>query len=347
VVTISEDNKYDFAKMTVKQLREFARKNNLKIPTSVKKKNQIIDFLQGIASHPDFVDRSQEPEEEEELEEELIAGFEEEDDFDPALEKKEKTELKFWQQPPFNSLLDAETAKDSKIAFYDLSSLVDNFFDNMLHEDLINYKISGIALKTSASLHHYKISSIIREEEQIQKKEELEKFRSKHARTIPKALPQPIQPKMQIATKDELFDAMRSAIIETMQKKEKLKRRRERREEIKNKKLQKKSQARLPKELLKHISGSEQTVGELHETWLNRVKATAKLENKTETSFYEMIQLIKNDEESSIGRKFGLVKMFLALMFLSTAGASGTGKTKTEIELAQDDEFKDIHIKIK
>ncbi|MHA2195683.1 MAG: hypothetical protein ACXABO_08845, partial [Promethearchaeota archaeon] len=90
---------------------------------------------------------------------------------------------------------------------------------------LINYKISGIALKTSANLHHYKISSIIREEEQIQKKEELLKFRQKHSRSIPKALPQPIQPKMQIATKDELFDAMRSAIIEVMQKKEKLKRR--------------------------------------------------------------------------------------------------------------------------
>ena len=68
--------------------------------------------------------------------------------------------------------------------------LVDEFFDNMLHEDLINYKISGIALKSSANLHHYKISSIIREEEQIQKREELEKFRQKHSRSIPKALPE-------------------------------------------------------------------------------------------------------------------------------------------------------------
>ncbi|GAH30298.1 unnamed protein product, partial [marine sediment metagenome] len=58
-------------------------------------------------------------------------------------------------------------------AFCDLAALVDKFFNNMLHEDLINYKIAGIALKTSAVLHHYKISSIIREEEQIQKKEEL------------------------------------------------------------------------------------------------------------------------------------------------------------------------------
>ncbi len=60
-----------------------------------------------------------------------------------------------------------------------------------------------------------------------------------------------------------------------------------------------------------------------------------------------MMELVKNDEKSNIGRKFGLVRMFLALMFLSTAGASGTGNTLTEIELSQDDEFKDIHIGLK
>ncbi|KKL59858.1 hypothetical protein LCGC14_2211120 [marine sediment metagenome] len=212
------EQNYNFNKRTVKELREFASKNNIKIPIK-SKKSDIIDLLQNIVSHPEFVDRSQEPEE---IEEEWIAEFEEEED-DLALMKKEKTELKFWQKPPFSSLLDPEIAKESEIAFYDLSSLVDNFFNKMLNEELINYKISGIALKTSASLHHYKISSIIREEVQIQKREELESFRQRHSRSIPKALPQPIQPKLQIATKDELFDAMRSAIIEVMQKKEKLK----------------------------------------------------------------------------------------------------------------------------
>ena len=245
-------------------------------------------------------------------------------------------ELKFWQQPPFSSLLDSELAKDSEIAFYDLSSLVDEFFDKMLHEDLINYKISGIALKTSASLHHYKISSIIREEEQIQKREELEKFRRRHSRTIPRALPQPIQPKMLIATKDELFDAMRSAIIEVMQNKEKLKRRRIRREEIKQHRIQMKSKAQLPKELLKHISGREQSVQELHESWHNRIKGTINLNNK-ETSLYDLINIIKDEEESSIGRKFALVKMFLALMFLSTGN---------KLKLAQDEDFRDITINI-
>ncbi|MFX1596640.1 MAG: hypothetical protein ACFFBK_11325, partial [Promethearchaeota archaeon] len=188
--------------------------------------------------------------------------------------RKEKAELKFWQKPPFSSLLDTEIAKESEIAFYDLSKLVDEFFDKMLHEELINYKISGIALKTSATLHHYKISSIIKEEEEIQKREELEKFRRRHSRSIPKALPQPISPKMQIATKDELFDAMRSAIIEVMQNKEKLRRKRMRREELKQQMIQMKSKAQLPKELLKHISGREQTVEELHESWYNRLKAS-------------------------------------------------------------------------
>ena len=246
-------------------------------------------------------------------------------------------ELKFWQKPPFSSLLDSELAKESEIAFYNLSSLVDEFFDKMLHEDLINYKISGIALKTSALLHHYKISSIIREEEQIQKKEELEQFRRRHSRSIPKALPQPIQPKMQIATKDELFDAMRSAIIEVMQNKEKLKRRRTRREELKQHKIQMKSKAQLPKELLKHISGREQTVQELHESWYNRIKGTINLNNK-ESSFYDLTRIIKDEEDSGIGRKFALVRMFLALMFLSTGN---------KVNLTQDEDFKDISINIR
>ncbi|KKN38713.1 hypothetical protein LCGC14_0750650 [marine sediment metagenome] len=255
--------------------------------------------------------------------------------------------MKFWQKPEFRVLLDVELAKDSKTAFYDLSGLVNKFFDNMLHEDFINFKISGIALKSAAQLHHYKITSIIKEEEKIQKKQEIEKLRARHSRTIPKALPQPIQPKMQIATKKELFDAMRAMIIETMQNKEKLKRRRLRRDEEKQKKIQMKSKAKLPKELLKHISGKEQTVGELHESWLNRIKATIKLNNKSDTSFFELMEIIKNDEKSSIGRRFALVKMFLALTFLSTAGASGTGKTSTDILLFQEADFKDIKISLK
>jgi chromatin segregation and condensation protein Rec8/ScpA/Scc1 (kleisin family) len=287
-------------------------------------------LLEDVVAHPDFIDRTQE----EELEEELIAGVDEED---PALLYKEKMELKFWQKPPYSSLLDTELAKDSNIAFYDLASLVDKFFDNMLHENLINYKISGIALKTSASLHHYKISSIIKEEEQIQKKEELEKFRQSHSRTIPKTLPQPIQPKMLIATKDELFEAMRSAIIETMQNKEKLRRRRMRRDQLKQQKIQMRSKAQLPKELLKHISGREQSIEELHESWYNRIKAKINMEGK-DTSFFDLAEIIKTEEESDIGRRFAFVRMFLALMFLSTGN---------KLTINQEDDFKDFKINLR
>lgn len=327
----NSNKEYKFNEWTVKDLRDFASKNSIKIPSKAKKKD-IVELLQNVVSHPDFIDRSQEPEK---LEEELIAGFDDEEDL--ALLRKEKVDLKFWQKPPFSSLLDSELAKESEIAFYDLAKLVDTFFDNMLHEDLINYKISGIALKTSATLHHYKISSIIKEEEQIQKREELERFRRKHSRTIPKALPQPISPKMQIATKEELFDAMRSAIIEVMQNKEKLRRRKIRRDDLKQQKIQMKSKAQLPKELLKHISGREQTVEELHESWYNRIKAIIKL-NNNESNFFDLANIIKDEEKSNLGRKFSLVRMFLALMFLSTGN---------KLILSQDEDFQNISIDIK
>ena len=142
---------------------------------------------------------------------------------------------------------------------------------------------------------------------------------------------------MQIATKDELFEAMRSAIIETMQNKEKLRRRRIRREEAQQKRIQVKSKAKLPKELLKHISGKDQTIEELHDSWFNRIKATIDLNNK-DTSLFDLLNLIKNDEKSSIGRRFALIHMFLALMFLST---------NKRVSLSQTDDFKDISIGLK
>jgi chromatin segregation and condensation protein Rec8/ScpA/Scc1 (kleisin family) len=130
---------------------------------------------------------------------------------------------------------------------------------------------------------------------------------------------------------------MRSAIIEVMQKKEKLRRQRIRRDELKQQRILMKSKAQLPKELLKHISGKDQTIEELHESWYNRIKANTNLNNK-ESTFYDLGNVIKEEEESSIGRKFSFVRMFLALMFLSTAN---------KLELYQDEDFKDISINIK
>jgi chromatin segregation and condensation protein Rec8/ScpA/Scc1 (kleisin family) len=324
-------NEYNFKDWTVKELREFASINNITIPTG-SRKNDIIDLLNQVVSHPEFIDRTKE----ENLEKEILAGF---DDEDGDLElKRRPTELKFWQKPPYSTLLNIELAKDSDIAFYDLASLVEKFFDKMLHEDLINFKVSGIALKTSASLHHHKITSVIKEEEEIQKQEKLEEMRSRTRRKIPKTLSQPIKPKLKMTSQDDLFDAMRAAIIDTMQKKEKLKRRRLEREEKKRRRRQEKSKAKLPKEILKHITGSDQTVEELHESWFNRIRATLKLDSKESTSFEEMMKLVKKEEMQLLGRKFGLVKLFLALMFLSN---------NNRIELSQSKEFDDIKISMK
>ncbi|MHA1195779.1 MAG: Rho termination factor N-terminal domain-containing protein [Promethearchaeota archaeon] len=319
-------------KMTVQQLKELAKESGLKIPKKIKKSELITLILNSnLFDNKQLKDKSDDSEEN--LEIEIIAGEEKKENI-----KRETKDLKFWQKPPFSSLLDPELAKDSNIAFYDLASLVDQFFDKMLQEDLINYKISGIALRTSAVLHHYKISSIIKEEEEIQKKEELKKFRERHYKTMPKALPQPIQPKLLLSTKEELFEAMRSAIIETMQKKEKLRRQRLKREELKRKRLQMRSKAQLPKELLKHITGKEQTIEELHELWYNRIKAKVEIENKRNTSLFELAEIIKAEEQDEIGRKFALVRLFLALMFLSTGN---------KLFLSQDDEFKNINIFLK
>lgn len=107
-----------------------------------------------------------------------------------------------------------------------------------------------------------------------------------------------------------------------------------RKEELKQQRLQIKSKAQLPRELLKHISGKDQTIQELHESWLNRIKATIDLDNKP-TSFYNLTDIIKTEEESDIGRKFALVRMFLALMFLSTGN---------KLTLSQNEDFKDISV---
>jgi chromatin segregation and condensation protein Rec8/ScpA/Scc1 (kleisin family) len=332
-LNISDDEKkYDFEHWSVKELRGFAEKNNIKIPMK-SKKTEIIELLSHIVVHPEFIDRTDEEVVESELDVELVAGEIE----DPAIAYKEKIDLKFWQKPPFSSLLDPELAKDSNVAFYDLASLVDKFFNYMLQENLINYKVSGIALKTSATLHHYKISSIIKEQEEIQKKEELEKLRERHSRSIPKTLSQPIQPKMMISTKEELFEAMRTAIIETMQQKEKLRRRRLRQEELKTQRTLMTSKAKLPKELLKHISGRDQTIEELHESWYNRIKAKIELEN-VDTTIFQLVDIIKNEEESDFGKKFAYVRLFLALMFLSTGN---------KLTLSQAEDFKDINIEVK
>ena len=113
--------------------------------------------------------------------------------------------------------------------------------------------------------------------------------------------------------------------------------RRLRKLEEQNKRVLMRSKAQLPRELLKHISGKEQTVEELHESWFNRVKAKVEFDNK-ETTFFELAEIIKNEEQSPIGRKFAFVRLFLALMFLSTGN---------KINLSQETDFKDFLVDLK
>jgi chromatin segregation and condensation protein Rec8/ScpA/Scc1 (kleisin family) len=163
-------------------------------------------------------------------------------------------------------------------------------------------------------------------------------MRERTSRKIPETLNQPVKPKFKTSTKKELFGAMRDAIIETMQKKEKLKRRRIKKEKKKEKqKEEAKVKAELPKELLKHITGKEQTIDELLDSWYNRIKASINLNEKRATSLQELETIIKNEEESLLDRKFALVRLFLALMFLSNSN---------RLNLNQENEFKDIKIQI-
>ncbi len=277
-----------------------------------------------------------------EIKEELIAEFDEESEvsekISEEMKKKIEADKKFWQKPPFSSLLDPELLKDSKFLNQDFSPIIHKFFEKMLKEDFINFRISGMAILGAATIHHTKIKDVIEHEQKIQQDRELEELRERTKRTIPKAFSQPIQPKKKVATKEELFSAMRVAILETMQKREKLKRARERREEGKKLVHLKKSKAKLPKELLKHITGKDQTIEELIEGWYNKIKVSQDLNETDYISFFELLNLIKNEEMDQISRKFALVRMFLSLMFLGTSN---------KIDLFQADEFEDISITIK
>lgn len=277
-----------------------------------------------------------------EIKEELIAEFDEEgevsEEISEEMRKKIEADKKFWQKPPFSSLLDPELLKDSKFLNQDFSPIIHKFFEKMLKEDFINFRISGMAILGAATIHHTKIKDVIEHEQKIQQERELEELRERTKRTIPKAFSQPIQPKKKVATKEELFSAMRAAILETMQNREKLRRAREKREEEKKIVQFKKSKAKLPKELLKHITGKDQTIEELIEGWYNKVKASQDLNETDYISFFELLNLIKNEEMDQISRKFALVRMFLSLMFLGTSN---------KIDLFQAEDFEDISITIK
>ncbi|TFG19615.1 MAG: hypothetical protein EU530_05690 [Promethearchaeota archaeon] len=248
----------------------------------------------------------------------------------------EKSDLpeKFWQKDEYRVLLDPSLVKADEITQYDLSALITDFTNRMLTEDLVNFRISGMAIYSTAKLHHKKIKDVIEEEEQIQIRE----LRDAARREIPKAMPQPIREPLKIATREELFGAMRAAIIETMQKRELLRRKRVSREERRAEIQIIKSSNKLPLEILKHITGKDRTVEETLNYWFEKIRIQIKLNGGKDTTYDEMCEeVIAHDVKDAYGKKLKNIELFLSLLFLSTGG---------RIIIDQDNDFEEIIITI-
>jgi hypothetical protein len=248
----------------------------------------------------------------------------------------EKSNLpeKFWQKDEWRVLLDPTLIKSEEITQYDLSALITDFTNKMLTQDLVDFRISGMAIYSTAKLHHRKIKDVIDEEEQIQ----IQQLRERAQREIPKAMPQPIREPLKIATRDELFGAMRAAIIETMQKRELLRRKRIAREERRAELKFIKTEGKLPLEILRHITGKDRTVEETLNYWFDKIRAQIKLNGGKQTSYDEMCdEVIAKEVKDSYGKRLKNIEFFLSLLFLSTGG---------RILIDQDSDFDSIVISI-
>lgn len=250
---------------------------------------------------------------------EIISVGEELDEIDEDAEggaeaELQKMERKWWLEEPWRSLLDPELVKNQNFLNSDLSDLINQFVDKMLKENIIDFRISGMAIYSTSKLHHAKISSVIKDEQKL--KEEEVKERTK--RMIPNAIAQPLREARKLASADELFGAMRRAILETMQNREKLRIRREKSEAKKVQKVIVKGQGKLPAEILKHITGSEETIEERLQKWQQRIKEIIRLEGQKEefTSFDRLKMMINEEIKESYGRRLKYIQCFEALLFL-------------------------------
>lgn len=222
---------------------------------------------------------------------------------------------KWWLEEPWRSLLDPDLASNVNLAKFDISSLIEQFIDKMLKEELIDFRISGLAIYSSAKFYHKKITSVIAEEEQIQREEYRERLR----REIPKAISQPLRESRKIATSNELFSAMRRAIIETMQKREKLRLRRERIVSKREKQVKLRGKGRLPAEILKHITGSELTIEERLQKTHQKIKEIIRMENEDQTFSLDLMKnMIYSDDSPLLKKKVKYIQLFEELLFLTS-----------------------------
>ncbi len=258
------------------------------------------------------------------------------DDSD-ALEKSGK----WWIEEPWRSLLDPDLANNVDLAKFDISSLIEQFIDKMLKEELIDFRISGLAIYSSAKFYHKKITSVIAEEEHIQREE----ARARLRREIPKAINQPLRESRKIATSDELFGAMRRAIIETMQKREKLRIRRERKLAKREKQIKLRGKGKLPAEILKHITGSELTIEERLQKTHQKIKEIIRMNKDGQTfSAHLMKKMIYEEDAPIFKKKVKYIQLFEELLFLTSLSkltmAQRTLRSPIEVTLVDKSRFK-------
>ncbi|MHA1702005.1 MAG: hypothetical protein ACTSWK_07045, partial [Promethearchaeota archaeon] len=222
---------------------------------------------------------------------------------------------KWWIEEPWRSLLDPDLASNVDLAKFDISTLIEQFIDKMLAEDLIDFRISGLAIYSSAKFYHRKITSVIAEEEHIQREE----LRARLRREIPRAINQPLRESRKIATSDELFGAMRRAIIETMQKREKLRIRRERKLAKREKQVRIRGKGRLPAEILKHITGSELTIEQRLQKTHQKIKEIIRMNKDGQTFSVELLKkMIYEEDNALLKKKVNYIQLFEELLFLAS-----------------------------
>ncbi len=283
-------------------------------------------------SNPEEVDGNPENEEKVRLEYVVDEAENRHADEDDARDKIKKIiPKKFWMIDPWRTLLDPSLAKEAEVLNYDLSKLIRDFFDMMLKEEIIDFRISGIATYSAAKMHHWKILETIKEEEKAEEQRQRERLE----RQIPKAIAQPLRESRKIATADDLVGAMRRAIIETMQKREKLRLRRVVREQKQAIIKQTRVKGQLPKELLQHIMGRGETLEDLMPKWLEKIKAMGSLSKDGMASFFDLCNVIKAESKSKIEERLKICLLFQSLCFLAN---------QNQIFLEQGDLFTDIVI---
>ncbi len=222
---------------------------------------------------------------------------------------------KWWIEEPWRSLLDPDLASNVDLAKFDISSLIEEFIDKMLAEDLIDFRISGLAIYSSAKFYHRKITSVIAEEEHIQREE----ARARLRREIPRAINQPLRESRKIATSSELFGAMRRAIIETMQKREKLRIRRERKLAKREKQVKIRGKGRLPAEILKHITGNELTIEQRLQKTHQKIKEIIRMNKDGQTFSVELMKkMIYQEDTALLKKKVNYIQLFEELLFLAS-----------------------------